>query len=119
MSLLFSIVSTASADVSVGDVIDENNWQKIEGLVPNQIVEMVKKGGFPMKIGKIEYDLGTHRISGWIESYEKHRGKWDVDEDGLMIDPKTGKYPAYPVIGCVFPDLDPKDPKMVQKYSFK
>ena len=47
--------TTASADVVPGDVIDKSNWQKIEGLVPEPVLNWIKQGD-SIKIGELDYN---------------------------------------------------------------
>ena len=44
------------ADVEPGDVIDKSNYEKIENLVPDFVLDWVKTGDLTMKIGKLNYD---------------------------------------------------------------
>ncbi len=36
--------SSASADVLAGDIIDKTNWEKVEGMVPESVLNWIKKG---------------------------------------------------------------------------
>ena len=59
--------SSVLADVGVGDVIDRTNWQRIEGLVPEPLLNWMKLGD-SIKIGEISYDPGTFLPPACLES---------------------------------------------------
>ena len=43
LMIMIGSKGTALADVNVGDKIDTTNWQKIQGLVPEAVLDYVKK----------------------------------------------------------------------------
>ena len=112
LTLLLLGAGAARADVVPGDVIDKTNWQKVEGLLPESMLNYVKKGDLTMKIGKLEYDPIPQ--PDFMAAAEQNAGKFDIDAEGGLIDPKTGKRPEY-VYGFPFPKIDPNDPKAGSK----
>ena len=38
-----------TADVTSGDVIDKTNWEKADGLVPDNVLDWLKRGDFTME----------------------------------------------------------------------
>src|SRR5512139_379715 len=93
VGLLAGIVAPARGDVVPGETIDKSNWQKAEGLLPAPVLNYVKKGDFILHIGKLNYD------PGWGPEFQKaseaNVGKYDIDEDGNIVDPKIGRRPDY------------------------
>lgn len=117
MLFFLSLVRIALADVSPGDVIDKSNWQKAQGLLPEQILDWVKKGYMNIKVGMLNYDP-KGILSPWIyQSLTTNVGKYDVDKDGELIDQKTGKFP-YDLMGIPFPKIDEKDPNAGIKIAY-
>jgi hypothetical protein len=106
--LVLCLAPVALCDVSPGDVIDSSNWQKIEGLVPDSVLNWVKKGDFILGIGELDYDLAATWPDFASEAMQTNVGKYGLDEDGGIVDLKTGKMPKY-IIGLPFPEIDPKD----------
>jgi len=102
------------ADVEPGDVIDQSNYQKIEGLVPDYIIEWVKNGDMTMKIGKLNYDPADFWPKEVKDNWQANIGRYRIDENNGIIDVKTGK-PARGIKGIPFPELDPKDPTVPQQ----
>ena len=49
------------ADVEPGDYIDKSNYEKIENLVPDFVLDWVKTGDLTMKIGKLNFDAKAFR----------------------------------------------------------
>ena len=107
--LLLWRAPAAMADVSPGDVIDKTNWQKAEGLVPEPLLNWIKKGD-AIRIGALDYDPGEFLPPACRESLTANVGKYDIDEDGVLADAKTGKLPRF-VEGLPFPQIDANDPK--------
>jgi hypothetical protein len=106
------LVAPVRADVAPGDVIDKTNWQKADGLLPDPVLNYVKKGDFVLHIAKLNYDPVWE--PAFQQASQANAGKYDIDEDGNVVDPKTGKRPEY-IYGLPFPDIDPKDPKAAAK----
>ena len=118
LSCLVSMTSTVTADVVPGDVIDSSNWQKAEGLLPKPVLDWVKRGEFILNIGEIDVEDPTKIRSDYVlEAFETNRGKYGIDEDGGVVDKKTGKLAMY-MVGFPFTDLDPEDPVVVEKLMY-
>ena len=110
--------SSALADVNVGDAIDSSNWQKVQGLLPEPVLEYLKKGWITMKIGKLNYEPAET----WylLEGEKRNKGKYDIAPDGQMMEKATGVKSPLDFIACPFPgsEMDPKDPKFSQKFFY-
>jgi len=107
--LVLCLAPIALCDVSPGDVIDSSNWQKLEGLVPDSVLNWVKKGDFILGIGELNYDFSANHPDFALEAMQTNVGKYGLDEEGGIVDLKTGEMPEY-IIGHPFPEIDPKDP---------
>ena len=72
--------SSASADVVAGDIIDKTNWEKIEGMVPEPVLNCVKKGDLTIRVDDLEYDP-----EAYMTSYDRQtlrvrtRAKYDFE----------------------------------------
>lgn len=102
-------VQPAGADVEPGDVIDKSNFDKIEGLVPDFVLDWVKSGDLTMKIGVLNFDAKAFVPQSVKDNWQANLGRYGIDEHNGMIDVKTGK-PARGIRGYPFPEPDPKDP---------
>jgi hypothetical protein len=92
-------------------VLDSNNWQQAEGLLPPQVLERVKKGDYWYKVRSVDPDKFKQNYSTtfWSAS-EANEGKYDIDPETCGLkDVKTGKEPEF-YFGYPFPKIDPKDP---------
>jgi hypothetical protein len=92
-------------------VLDSNNWQQAEGLLPPPVLERVKKGDYWYKVRSVDPDKFKQNYSTtfWAAS-EANEGKYDVDAETCGLkDVKTGKEPEF-YFGYPFPKIDPKDP---------
>jgi hypothetical protein len=111
LGLLFCwAVVEAAADVSPGDVVDKTNWEKVEGLLPDPVLNWVKKGDFVLTVGTLNYDPNQYWPEAALRSFEPNKGKFRVNEAGLMVEATTGKTPEH-VDGIPFPEVDLNDPK--------
>ncbi len=113
--LIVIAVVPCAADVAPGDVINKENWQKIEGMVPETVLNYVKRGDFDMKIVELQYDPKTF-YQGWkTGKYEPGRF---VVKDSVVFDTKTQKLSIWDAQTIPFQDLDVKDPLLGVKYWF-
>jgi uncharacterized protein YxjI len=105
--LLFSpaITSAAEADLKPGDTIGPKNWQRIEGMVGENLLNRVK-GGYTIQIKAPK----TYRpLNEYVEATEKYSGKVGLGPNGELLN--------Y-VAGQPFPKFDPSDPQIGQKLAW-
>ena len=95
-------------------MIDKSNWMKLEGFVPDPVLDWVKKGEWVLKIGELKFDPGGHLPEFALEAMETNVGKYGLDQEGGIITPKTGKRPEH-TIGLPFPEIDLNDPEAAVK----
>jgi hypothetical protein len=106
------------ADVAPGDVIDRTNWQKAEGLLPVPVLNWVKNGDFILNIGELTYDLNEYVLCpSYRKSLIDNIGKYDLNEEDVIVDAKTGKYPEV-IEGIPFPNVDLNDPRAGTKLMY-
>lgn len=110
LGLLVGLGSKVFSDVSPGDVVDKTNWQKVEGLMPESILNWVKKGDLVLQVGQLNYDPNDYWTPDGRRSLELNKGKYRLDEAGLIVDAQTGKTPQH-IEGVPFPQVDLKDPR--------
>jgi hypothetical protein len=108
--------ATASADVAPGDVIDKSNWQKIEGLVPEPLLNWIKQGD-SIKIGELNYNPAEFYSHAIYKSLTENVGKYELNKDDVIVGVKSGKLPEF-ILGVPFPRIDPADPKAAQKVMY-
>jgi hypothetical protein len=107
--VISSLGHIAFADVSPGDVVDSSNWQKAEGLLPESVLEWVKKGDFTLNIGTLNYDPKEFYPVSTRDMMKSNVGRYAVNEKGVVVDAKT-KEMTY-VEGMPFPVIEPNDPQ--------
>jgi hypothetical protein len=100
--------SAVGAELAPGTVIDKTNWQEIEGLVPDPMLNWIKKGDGTMTIGELPYDPSAFMPPAGQTYMESNKGKYDVDAEGLILDKKTGKLPDF-IDGLPFPEIEGGD----------
>ena len=100
----------AAADaLKPGDVLNETNWQKAQGLLPEEILKHYRNGDYANPI--VDWPAGKF---DWPPDFragsEKNARQLDVDAVGTIIEKGSGKQPPY-IIGFPFPIVDRSDPK--------
>jgi hypothetical protein len=100
---------SGSDGLKAGDMLDQSNWQKAEGLLPPEILDHYRKGEYANRI--VDWPEDVYRWPpDFLEATKANEGRFDVGESGEIIDKKTGEQPPY-VLGFPFPKIDPKDPQ--------
>ena len=96
-----------------GMVLDQSNWQLAEGLLPPEILNHYKEGGYANPI--VEWPVGTFN---WPPDFkaatEKNAGQFKISETGTVVLNSTGEQPPY-IFGQPFPIIDANDPQAAQK----
>jgi hypothetical protein len=104
------LAHAAWADVAPGEVINASNYQKIEGLVPDYVLDWVKKGDLSMKIGTLNVNPSEYWPQVVKDNWKSNIGKYKISANNTIVD-ASGK-PVRDIKGLPFPEPDPKDPKM-------
>ncbi len=111
---LFALAGRAHAapidEVPSGTVLSKDNWELAKGMLPDEVLELYRKGEYANPIIKLDAVNRTVGLPNLAAASELNRGKYDVDENGTVIDKATGKRPPI-ITGWPFPDIDQKDPK--------
>jgi len=117
--LLLHQTFTASADVSPGDVINDKNWESAKGLLPESVLNWVKNGDYTVRVAELNYEPKDYRNPVVKASLEANRGRFDLDENDVIIDVKTGQPPEF-IEGLPFPqeEFDVNDPKAGAKIVY-
>ncbi len=95
-------------DLKPGEVLNQTNWQKAQGLLPPEILKHYQTGEYANPIA----DWPSSKFDwppDFREGSEKNQ-QLDLNDVGTIIEVGTGKQPAY-VIGFPFPIIDPADKK--------
>lgn len=95
-----------------GAVLDQQNWQQAEKLLPPEMLKHYREGEYKNPIASWPMDVYT-----WPEDFlagtKQNAGKYSIGPDGEIVDKATGKQPAF-IIGFPFPKIDPADPAAAQ-----
>jgi hypothetical protein len=115
--LLLLITSEGFCDVSPGDVIDSTNWEKAQGLLPEQTLRYVKEGKLTLEIGELDYDPAQQLPDYVLEARKTNSGKYVLDADDWIVEKETGKR-TEKILGHPFPTVDLADPKVATKIMY-
>jgi len=102
--------ATSLNEIPDGTILSKDNWQIAQGHLPDEILELYKRGDYANPIRKIEGKKGTVYDPRLKEVSAQNAGKFDVDDKGTVVDKATGKRPPV-IIGWPFPDIQASDPK--------
>ena len=111
---LVCLATPVPADVAPGDVIDKGTWQKAEGLLPDPVLNWIKKGDASLTVDQLNFNPADFMPPSCLEGFTINEGKYDVDSDGVLIEKQTGKSPGF-IVGMPFTKIDPSDPKAGEK----
>jgi hypothetical protein len=118
VGLALAVTQAASAapidEVPSGTMLSKDNWEIAKGLMPDEILEFYKKGEYANPILKLEAVNRQVVDPNLTAASEKNRGKFDIDENGTVVEKESGKRPPI-ITGMPFPDIDPNDPKAGSK----
>jgi len=109
-----SWVPTAPGDVSPGDVIDESNWEKVKGLLPEPVLNWVKEGDFILNIDEPNFQFEDIFPPFQIKAFKTNVGEYELDEQGGIIDAETEQAPEH-IVGLPFPEIAEGDPRLAEK----
>ena len=98
-------------------MIDKTNAEQAQGLIPDPVLNWVKKGEGSMTVGELSYNPDEFLPPPAKASMESNKGKYDVDAEGGIVDVKTGKLPEF-IDGMPFPEIDPQDPHAGEKIMY-
>ncbi len=114
------LISPVSADVQPGDVINKDNWQKIQDLVPDFILTWVKNGDLEMKIGKLNFDKNEFHPPVYLASLKEktNQGKYKFNEKNELIEVATGKIYPKDIAGFPFAEPDYNSPQVGYEIAY-
>jgi hypothetical protein len=101
--------TAATGDLKPGDVLNQSNWQKAEGLLPPEVLKHYQNGEYANQI--VDWPAAQWEWPpDFVENMEKNSLQLDVDDAGTIIEKGSGNQPPY-VLGLPFPFIDRADPK--------
>src|SRR5690554_2482749 len=100
-------------------ILNKDNWQKAEGLLPDPVLKRVKAGDYQFKVVPLDAQKFRENYSSayWAAS-EANEGKYELDEETCGLkDKATGQMLDW-VFGKPFPKIHPKDPQAACKVAW-
>jgi hypothetical protein len=108
MLAMLGTAARAAEGLKPGEVLDQNTWQKAEGLLPPEILRHYKDGEYQNKI--MEWPESQYNWPpDFLAATKANEGKFKTGERGDILEVATGKQPPF-ILGHPFPTIDPKDP---------
>jgi len=116
--LLFLSLGALPRLVVAGDFAGDgylgtDNWQSAKGLLPEELLELYRKGEFRHEVGSFAIDLLADDPV-FRAAIEANEGRYDLSADGSIVERATGE-PADYVYAWPFPTIDPADPQAAAK----
>jgi hypothetical protein len=106
-----------------GDLLGPKNWEAARGLLPDEILQHYRTGGYENRIMTLGApgEKSLANPPDFQAASRANRGQFALAPDGQLVDANTGAPPAY-VMGLPFPDIDASDPqagaKIVWNYFY-
>jgi hypothetical protein len=114
--LTLSWTSGALGDVNEipsGTILGKDNCQIAKGAMPDEILAFYCRGDYENVIRKSDTARARFDNPRFTEISQQNYGKYDVNEDGTLVDKATGTRP--PVLSGMPFKIDPADPKAGSK----
>ena len=115
--LVLLMTTQALSEVSPGDVLDKTNWEKAEGLVPDELLGWIKKGDFVLQVGELSYKACDYQPPYALQASTDNMGRYGLDEDDWIVEKETGRR-VEQMIGHPFPVIDWDDPKVAEMIMY-
>lgn len=120
----FAISATTATRVAAEEdlkpwILDSNNWQQAQDLLPEVVLKRVKDGDYWYKVQPVDPEkFKQNYTKGFWDASEANAGKYDIDPATCGLkDVKTGKMPEF-YFGYPFPKIDSKDPQAACKMAW-
>ncbi len=112
-ALCLTTTTGAAIALEPGEVLDQSNWQEAQGLLPAEFLQAYRNGDFHHELRDPQLEkIGEDPI--FERALGENRGRYDVADDGTIVEIATGKPPAY-IYAWPFPDISADDPKAAIK----
>jgi hypothetical protein len=119
LAVLFAAAPPVRANVAPGDSIDHTNWQSAKNVLPEPVLRWIERGDLSLVIGEMQDEIAFE--PAFRAASEANAGRYDVDEEGTLVESASGKRPAH-AYGFPFPIIAEDDPnaaiKMMWNTSF-
>ncbi len=103
----------AAGDFAADGVLGAENWESARGLLPDEFLELYRKGEFRHPVGAFTVDrLADDPV--FREALAANQGRYDLAADGTIIERATGEAARY-VHAWPFPTIDARDPQAAMK----
>jgi hypothetical protein len=112
IALLFAAVAVRAAEPPPRWTLGSNNWQEGKGLLPEPVLERVKKGDYTFTVVPVDPEKFRANYSRvFWQASEANAGRYDIAPNVCgLVDKATGKLPSF-FFGMPFPKVDPQDPQ--------
>jgi hypothetical protein len=93
-------------------ILDANNWQEGQELLPDPVVKRLKAGEYWFKVVPVDPQRFKANYSkAFWDATASNAGKYDLEPTQCgLVEKATGKLPEY-LFGMPFPDVTAEDPK--------
>ena len=91
-------------------ILDANNWQEGENLLPDPVLKRLKAGEYWFKVVPVDpAKFKSNYSKAFWDATASNAGKYDLEPTMCgLVEKGTGKLPEY-VFGMPFPDIDKSD----------
>jgi len=117
LGLLVTLRTGLPADEAKPEIIDQSNWKKIEGLVPEPVLDGIRKGEMIITVQEPDYNTAEFFPPYALDSLKENKGRYRLDENNMIVEAGTGNL-AKNIVGFPFPDVDGNDPKAAVKIIY-
>jgi len=119
LTICLVCINGSFARAQEADLIDRTNYEKAQGLVPDAVLEWIKKGDTVFNLETIDFNPADF-FPTWVhESRRENIGRYTINEDDEIVDAQTNKRPGF-IKGLPFPTdrISQDDPKAAVKIIY-
>jgi hypothetical protein len=100
-------------------ILDSNNWQLGQGLLPAPVLNRVKNGDYWYRVVPVDPErLKRNYSDAFWRASEQNEGKYTIDAKTCgLADVQTGQMPDF-YFGYPFPRIDPQEPMAACKMAW-
>jgi hypothetical protein len=93
-------------NISPGQTIDETTADAASGLLPDSVLEWVKRGDYVLQVAELDYTPTWGK--DFLQASERNGGRYALDPDGRVLDTNSQRLAPF-IFGLPFPAIDRAD----------
>jgi len=107
------ILTPAFSQPLPGTTYNQTNYQELEGFALEPMVNWVKEGKLPVKVGELNFSQWK-KTPGYIKASIENKDRYTINETNILVHKNDGSV-VNDIYGYPFSEIDADDPLKAQK----